>query len=178
MFKAGKQLDSQALYECQQQSNKLSDKEVGPVIIATGLRTPENIASVLRVADAAYSNHVIFISDKNHMIEFTNKIQRLSRNTDKNIAIEQYDVEEFLELYNSLPEMIAVEITTLSENIFRASLPDKCCLVIGSESHGINKQVLDKCQRAVHIPMYGENGSMNVSHALAISLFEWRRQRQ
>jgi len=177
VFKAGEQIDSQALYERQQQANKKESSEIAPVIIATGLRTPDNIASVLRLADAAYSAHVIFVTEKNQKIEFDNKIQRLSRNTDKDIQIDQYELDEFLQLCHGLPEMIAIEITTESKNIFETHLADKCCLVIGSESHGVNKQVLEKCQRAAHIPMYGKNGSMNVTHALAISLFEWRRQR-
>ncbi|WP_373693577.1 hypothetical protein [Limnofasciculus baicalensis] len=36
--------------------------------------------------------------------------------------------------------------------------------------------MLEHCQQAVQIPMYGVNGSMNVTHALAIVLFEWRIQ--
>jgi len=178
MCNAGTQIDSQELYKRQQQSNSKAPREIAPVIIATGLRTPDNIASVLRIAEAAYSNRVIFVTDKNQQIEFNNKIKRLSRDTHKEIKIEQYEVEAFLTLSHQLPEMIGIEITTQSKNIFNTSLPDKCCLVIGSENHGINSQVLEKCQSAVHIPMYGNNGSMNVSHALAISLFEWRRQKQ
>ena len=178
IFKAGEQIDGQALYERQQKSNKERSSGVAPVIIATELRTPDNIALVLRVADAAHSEHVIFVTEKNQKIELDKKVQRLSRNTDKNIKIEQYDLQRFLEICHELPEMIAIEITTKSKNIFETQLADKCSLVIGSESHGVNKSVLEKCQSAVHIPMYGKNGSMNVTHALAISLFEWRRQRQ
>jgi len=178
MCNAGTQIDSQILYKHQQEANRKNDREAAPIIIATDLRAPDNIASILRIAEAAYSTRVIFVTDKNQQIEFDNKIKRLSRDTDKEINIEQYEVEEFLTLCHQLPAMIAIEITTQSENIFNTSLPDKCCLVIGSESHGINSRVLEKCQSAVHIPMYGNNGSMNVSHALAISLFEWRRQKQ
>ena len=179
MSKAGHQIDSQTLYERQQKINTLPvHHQAAPVIIASNLRTPENIAAVLRLADAAFSNRVIFVNDKNQTIEFNHKIQRLSRNTDKDIQIEQYEVDDFLNMCHQLPDMIAVEITTQSTNILNSDLPDKCSLVIGNESHGIHKQILEKCQHAVHIPMYGKNGSMNVTHALAISLFEWRRQKQ
>ena len=117
IFKAGAQIDGQALYERQQQSNKERSSGVAPVIIATELRTPDNIALVLRVADAAHSEHVIFVTEKNQKIELDKKIQRLSRNTDKNINIEQYDLQRFLEICHELPEMIAIEITTKSKNI-------------------------------------------------------------
>lgn len=176
MGNAGTQIDSQTLYDRQQEKNRKSIREAAPIVIATGLRTPDNIASVLRLTEAAYSNKVIFVNDKNQMIEFDNKIKRLSRDTHKDISIEQYELEEFLRICHQLPEMMAIEITTQSKNIFNTSLPNKCCFVVGSESHGVNSKVLKQCKSAVHIPMYGSNGSMNVTHALAISLFEWRRQ--
>ena len=177
MHRAGTQIDSQTLYERQKESLQLKLCDQAPVIIATGLRTPDNIASVLRLADAANSTRVIFVTQEKDRLEFNHKIQRLSRSTEKNIKIEQYDVEEFNNLIDLLPVMIAIEITTRSKSIFESLLPDECCLVIGSESNGVYDQILEKCNSAVHIPMYGKNGSMNVSHALAISLFEWRRQR-
>lgn len=177
MNRAGTQIDSQTLYERQKQSLQLKLRDQAPVIIASGLRTPDNIASVLRLADAANSTRVIFVTQKKDRLEFDHKIERLSRSTDKNIKIEQYDIDEFINMIHLLPVMIAIEITTRSESIFESRLPDECCMVIGSESHGVYEQILEKCHSAVHIPMYGKNGSMNVSHALAICLFEWRRQR-
>ena len=114
MYKAGKQIDGQTLYERQQESIKLQRNVVAPVIIATGLRTPDNIASVLRIADAAYSNRIVFVTDENDTVEFNNKIKRLSRSTDKGIRIEQYELDTFLNICGDLPVMIALEITTLS----------------------------------------------------------------
>lgn len=178
MHKAGKLIDSQALYERQQFKRRTNKTRSAPIIIATGLRAPDNIAAVLRLADAADSSRVIFVTEEKDQIEFDHKIRRLSRNTDTEIRIEQYPISEFLNICENLPELIAIEITTKSSDIFKTELTDECCLVIGSENHGVNEQVLAKCNRAVHIPMYGNNGSMNVTHALAISLFEWRRQRE
>lgn len=178
MKNAGEQIDGQLLYERQQQANKQNSTIIAPIIVAIGLRSPDNIASILRLADAAYSDRVIFVSEDMNTIEFNNKIKRISRDTDKNIHIEQYEIEDFLKIIPGLPELIAIEITTQSKDIFKTQLQDNCCFVVGSESRGIKKSILNKCKTAVHIPMYGINGSMNVSHALAISLFEWRRQKQ
>lgn len=176
MFNAGKQINSQVLYENQRSHSTGNTICEAPIIIAYGLRTPDNIASVLRVADAVFSTHIIFVTEKDQKFELDNKIKKISRNTDKELNIEQYEVDEFISLCQKLPIMIAIEITTQSKNIFESKLPKKCCMVIGSENHGIDERILKKCQCAVHIPMYGKNGSMNVSHALAIGLYEWRRQ--
>ena len=50
-------------------------------------------------------------------------------------------------------------------------------LVLGGEEKGIRPGVLEKCDGTVRIPMRGEIGSLNVSAAAAIALFEVVRQR-
>lgn len=50
-------------------------------------------------------------------------------------------------------------------------------IIMGSEGKGISKSVLDLCDTAAKIPMVGEIGSLNVSIATAICLYEATRQR-
>ena len=52
-----------------------------------------------------------------------------------------------------------------------------CCVVFGSEGHGISAPVLAACDEAVLIPMANEVDSLNVSAAAAIFLYEVNRQR-
>ena len=171
---AGKQLGTQALFKQQQQSLHRRVKP-GPVIIADGLRTPENIGALIRLADAMGSKRVVLVDDEGIDIN-SKKISRIARGTDKHIEIQSILKQNFLDTCGSLQPMIALELTTRAENLLETDLPEKCSLVIGSERHGISAEILDKCQRAVFIPMYGINGSMNVTHALAIALYEWRKQ--
>jgi len=74
--------------------------------------------------------------------------------------------------------IIAIELTDMSLSLdgIGSYLPMYCCLVVGNESHGISQEVLDLCTHAVEIPMWGINNSLNVSHALAIVLWEWSRR--
>jgi len=48
-------------------------------------------------------------------------------------------------------------------------------LVVGSEGEGIRPLVRRACHRLVRIPMLGHTGSLNVSVAAAVGLFEIRR---
>lgn len=146
----------------------------GPLIIAAGLQILENIGSVLRIADAAGSPRVLFVNADTP--QERKRIQRTARNCDALIEWEFWTPAQFLEQCAKLPPLIALELTDASTNIFETALPDPCALIIGSERRGIPAPLLAQCQRAIHIPMYGVNGSMNVTHALAIALFEWRRQ--
>jgi len=50
-------------------------------------------------------------------------------------------------------------------------------LVIGAEGTGISPVVRKECDYLVHIPLFGEVGSLNASVAAGILLFEARRQR-
>lgn len=171
----GKQLDSQVLYERQKQLRESGMILPGPTIVAAGLTTPENMGMVLRLADAAGVARVFFVNSETPNLA---RIRKTARNTDTFIDWQVIDSESFLRLVltRELPSLVAVELTTRSTNLFDTPLPDECTLVIGSEQHGIPAPLLNVCQQAVHIPMFGVNGSINVTHALAIALFEWRRQ--
>ena len=50
-------------------------------------------------------------------------------------------------------------------------------IVMGSEGSGISEPVLSLCTVGARIPMAGETGSLNVSVAAALVMFEAVRQR-
>ena len=46
------------------------------------------------------------------------------------------------------------------------------CLIVGNETHGVSKEVLDICDGIVEIPMFGVNKSLNVMVSLGIVLYK------
>lgn len=174
-LKVGEQLEGSQLYERQKAVRTVTHLPA-PTIVAIGLHVPENIGSVLRLADAAGSPRALFVGRAGHEDVDRARIHRTARNADSLVQWEFCDTAEYYQQATYLQPLIALELTTLSQNIFDTHLPEKCAIVIGGERHGIPEDILSECDLAVHIPMYGVNGSMNVTHALAIALFEWRRQ--
>ncbi|NTW96999.1 MAG: TrmH family RNA methyltransferase [Oscillochloris sp.] len=170
---AGVQLDGQVLYERQKALRAHPRFPPAPQIVAVQLHAPDTIGSVLRLADAAGSSRVVFISttDRDHT-----RVGKTARSCDSLVAWDVYRLEQFLDEQALFHPLIALELTSTSYPIFATKLPAPCTLVIGNERHGVPNALLSACQHAIHIPMYGTNGSMNVTHALGVALFEWRRQ--
>ncbi|MBN2507662.1 MAG: RNA methyltransferase [Verrucomicrobia bacterium] len=61
--------------------------------------------------------------------------------------------------------------------ITHCDLTGDCCLVFGSEGHGLSPRVLGACDAAVAIPMPIHIDSLNVVSAAAVFLYEASRQR-
>jgi len=160
----GRQLEGKALYERQKIVRSSPNYLFGPTIVAENLRIPENMGSVLRLADAAGCRETIFLTD-GHLRDLS-RVQKMARNCHALVDWKTETFANFLneDIENSAP-LVAIELTTCSKNLFNVRLPRECTFVVGNERFGISPELLKKCSYAVHIPMYGVNGSMNVSHA-------------
>ena len=63
------------------------------------------------------------------------------------------------------------------DTMYEVNLRKASVLVMGSEGSGISEPVLSLCTVGARIPMAGETGSLNVSVAAALVMFEAVRQR-
>jgi tRNA G18 (ribose-2'-O)-methylase SpoU len=72
---------------------------------------------------------------------------------------------------------IAAHPHTDKKVLSQADFTGDCCVVFGSEGHGISQEVLAACDEAVAILMANEVDSLNVSAAAAVFLYEVNRQR-
>ncbi|MGA2801390.1 MAG: RNA methyltransferase [Verrucomicrobiota bacterium] len=64
------------------------------------------------------------------------------------------------------------------KTLSQADFSGDCCIVFGSEGHGISAPVLEACDEAVSIPMPPTVDSLNVGAAVAVFLYEVNRQRK
>jgi len=167
---ANKQLKGTDLYTRQLKQQELN----APVIVCDGLQTPDNLGSILRVADAIGSKGIILLDSQ---IDLKNKkISKIARSSDQHISLEPLTLEEFINIRGRFKNLYALEITSQSSNAFESDISKCDAILLGHESRGIREETLALCDGAFHLPMYGINGSMNISHALAVFLYEWRRQ--
>ena len=64
------------------------------------------------------------------------------------------------------------------KNCYEADLTAPCAIILGSEEDGISDEYLKRSDLTVSIPLSGEIGSLNVSVAAGIILYEAQRQRK
>ena len=99
-------------------------------------------------------------------------------------TIFQLPVIETASLQSTLREVkkcgmrvIAAHPHVEKRSVSQADFVNDCCIVFGSEGHGIGRAILESCDDAVAIPMSPTVDSLNVASAAAVFLYEALRQR-
>ena len=154
--------------------NHLPSDYPPPIIVGYDIKTPENIGSIIRLADNIACEKVLFITEEDQIRE--SKIKKTASSSFNSI---NWKFCKLSELESEIPpdyKKIAIETSSDSTSIYQTELPDKVAFIIGNEIVGISNKLLDKCDKIIHIPVFGKNTSLNVSHALAISIFEWQKR--
>ena len=132
-----------------------------------------NIGSIFRLADAVAASKVFLCGESetppNH------RIKKASINTtewvDWEYAETTSEVIKDLRLKIKNIQIIAIEQAagSVQYDKFEYKLP--ICLVVGHESDGVSKEVLNLVDAIVEIPMFGVNKSLNVMVSLGVILY-------
>ncbi len=159
-------------------AHKATSRKYPICYLAHDINVPMNIGSFFRIADAL-GIEKIFLTG-NSITPPNSKIKKTSRATEKYVAYE-YEKDPILVINNlkkSGYKIISLEITSASFDIreFPISNDEKICLILGSESTGVCQELLDASDASIHIPMLGNNSSMNVANACSIATYELTRR--
>jgi len=158
-----------------------SDKKFPLSIIASDLTSPLNVGSLFRLCDALGVERLYLCGDT--PAPPNAKISKTSRSTEKHVDYELHANAETLvrSLRDSGSNIVSLEITSSSiaigsdefKNLLTVDKP--VCLILGSENSGVNQALLSLSEATIHIPMFGNNSSMNVITAASIACFEISR---
>lgn len=133
-----------------------------------------NVGSIFRVADGCAVEELILSGitpTPPHP-----SILKAGRGKDRQVSwryVETPD-EALAELRGEGHRICAIELTDRAVPYDAYHYPERICLVVGHEEHGIPPHVLQLCDDAVFVPMYGKGRSLNVHIALAIVCY-WIR---
>ena len=146
------------------------------LVILDGVEDPHNLGAVLRTAEGA-GVHGVFIPER-RAAGLTSVVAKVSAGALEHMLVAR--VANLSRLIEELKEagvwVFAVE-PSAPTNLTGIDMTGPIALVVGGEGEGIRPGVLKECDGRISIPMKGKVESLNVSAAVAVTLFEAVRQR-
>jgi 23S rRNA (guanosine2251-2'-O)-methyltransferase len=146
-------------------------KEKPFLLILDLLQDPQNVGSLIRVADSV-GVHGIILQDRRG-VAITAAVTNASSG-----AVEHLNIVQVTNLVNTMKElkdqgiwMAGLDMGPNAVPIDRADLNIPIGLVLGSEGEGIRRLVRDTCDLLVTLPMRGHVESLNVATVGAVALY-------
>jgi TrmH family RNA methyltransferase len=157
------------------QNKKLIDYKKDLIVILDGIQDPGNLGTILRTADSCNLSQIIL--SKKTVDVFNPKVVRSTMG-----AIFRVNVLESNNLTQTIKEIkkhkfnvYATALSNSSKSIYDVNYK-KSAIIIGNESNGVSKEVLEIVDEKITIPMLGKTESLNASVATGIVLYEYIRQ--
>lgn len=131
-----------------------------------------NIGSLFRLADAIAAEKVYICGDSEYPPN--SRIHKAAVGTEEWVPWEKK--ENALGVIKELKKE-GVQIITVEQDHHSSPLstlkPDfPCAIVIGNETDGVDKNVLDESDVIIELPMYGVNKSLNVWGSAAVAAYK------
>ena len=141
-------------------------------LLLDGISDPGNLGTLIRLADW-YGLSSIVASDDT-VDAFNPKVLAASMGSFLRVQV----------IYTSLQSWIVDFPGTVlgadlqGESVYNCEVPNQVALVIGSESHGLRKEVKDALHKCITIPKVGQAESLNAGIAAAIAMDNLLRKMQ
>jgi len=152
-------------------------REPALLVVLDGVEDPRNLGAILRTAEVAGADGVLL--PERHSAGLSETVARASAG-----AVEHVKVARVGNLVQALEALKARGIWVVgydaagTERWDAVDLTKPVALVLGGEGRGIRRLVREHCDHLVSIPQFGHIGSLNVSVAAGVALYEAVRQRR
>jgi len=146
------------------------------LVILDGVEDPHNLGAVLRTAEAA-GVHGVFIPER-RAAGLTSVVAKVSAGAlDHMLVARVVNLSRLIEDLKEAGVWVYGVEPTAPACYMGIDMTGPIALVLGGEGEGIRPGVLKECDGRISIPMKGKVESLNVSAAVAVTLFEAVRQR-
>jgi len=152
------------------QSTPLDAME-GPVVVLNGLCNAENVGAIMRNALAFGVNNILV--DSATSPPFLRRSVRVSMG-----AVFSMNVHTTENLGGALKVLkergytiVGADLTEPVIDAGQYRFPEKYALVIGTEGHGLQEDVVEACDLCVRVPISSQVDSLNAAAATAVLLF-------
>jgi 23S rRNA (guanosine2251-2'-O)-methyltransferase len=145
------------------------------VVVLDQISDPQNVGAILRSA-AAFEVDAVFVQDRHAPPESGALAKAASGALDLVPYVQVVNIARTLEKLGNAGFWRIALAGDGEQTLQEATTEGDVAIVLGSEASGIRRLVRETCDRAAFIPMNARIGSLNVSNAAAIALYELRRQ--
>ena len=169
-------LDTQPLEEVFLQDILLHADKDATVLVLDQVTDPHNVGAILRSAAAFGSIAVVL--QKLHAPEITGVLAKSASG-----AVEHVPLVREVNLSRTITQLKDAGFTCVGlaergeSTLAGCKLKGKVAIVLGAEGDGLRRLVAESCDMLARLPTGGEIGSLNVSNAAAVALYELARLR-
>jgi 23S rRNA (guanosine2251-2'-O)-methyltransferase len=144
------------------------------VVILDGVEDPHNLGAIIRTAHAAGAGAVVI--PERRAAGLTETVAKVAAGALAHLpVIRVVNVSHSIEDFKKRGYWI-YGLDERGEHVYNEiEYSRPTAIVLGGEGHGLHEHVRKRCDFLVRIPMAGAIGSLNVSVAAGIVLFETRR---
>jgi 23S rRNA (guanosine2251-2'-O)-methyltransferase len=154
-----------------------SEKSKNPVIILLdGVSDVRNFGAIARSAECAGANGIVVPAKGSAAIN----AESIKTSAGALLRVPVSKVSNLREAIFYLSQsgfQVVAATEKADKNIYDVDFGQSTAVILGSEEKGISKSSLSLADELVKIPITGETGSLNVSVAASVVLFEIVRQR-
>lgn len=145
------------------------------VLVVAGVQDPGNLGAIARVAEAAGASAMVVCRETAH--PFHPKALRGSMGSLLRLpVVDGGDAQAAFEYLKNKGFSLAACVPRGGVDFRRAKLPRPLALVLGSESTGLSRNLLQTCNLHLSVPMKGGIDSLNVAVVAGLVLYETIRQ--
>ncbi len=140
------------------------------LVVATTMRDPGNAGTVIRGADAAGADAVLVGTSSVDV--YNPKVVRSAVGSHFHVPLVLgLDVPALLDRLRERGIRSLAADGTAATSLFDADLVTPHAWVMGNEAWGLPSQLLDACDEAVAVPLYGQAESLNLAMAATVCLY-------
>lgn len=159
-------------------ATKLEDEDIDIAnfaVVLSNVRDPGNAGTIIRVADAAGADLVVFAGTS--VDPHNGKVVRASAGSIFNLPVRQdSNVGQVLESFQKSGKKVFIADGVSKKSWDEVDLTEPLVWVMGNEAWGIKDEDAPVGTR-VSIPIYGKAESLNVATAAALCLYETAKKR-
>jgi 23S rRNA (guanosine2251-2'-O)-methyltransferase len=147
------------------------------IVVLDEVEDPQNVGAILRTVDACGGSGVV--RQTRRAAPLDGAAAKASAGAVNHVA-----VADVVNIARSLDDLKKAGVWTVGLDAdakmayYEWDLTLPTAIVVGAEGHGLRRLVRERCDQVVGIPMLGHVGSLNVSVATAVVLYEAVRQRR